>query len=192
MGFLFSGLFWGVVIILLGITVILKAVFHVDIPLFRIIFALCIIYFGLRVLVGGFHGGKERQTVVFGESRLSLTDDSEYNVVFGKGSLDLSGVEPGDRSDAIEFTTVFGKGTLIVNPNVPMRIKVSSAFGGVRMPDGTNIAFGDYTYRSKAYKEGSPFLNIKAAVVFGNLAVKASDSAVGPGPKSGNSTDDED
>mgnify|MGYP003990967287 FL=1 len=52
MPFLFSGLFWGVMLVLFGASMILRAVFNLDIPIFRIIFALVIIYFGVKLLLG--------------------------------------------------------------------------------------------------------------------------------------------
>jgi len=73
-----------VVIVLVGFTVILKVVFHVDIPLFRIVFVLCLIYFGVKVLVGGFNSGKDKPTVLFVESQMEVREsDNEYTVVFG-------------------------------------------------------------------------------------------------------------
>lgn len=177
MGFLFSGLFWGVIIILVGFTVILKAVFHIDIPLFRIVFALVLIYFGVKVLVGGFHGSRDKPTVLFGESQMEVQEsEKEYTVVFGKGLLDLSGVNPENRKTPVEFTTVFGQGTLKIDPGTPLRLKVSSAFAGARLPDGTNIAFGDYTYTSPSFDADEPFLDLEATVVFGNLVVEGRES----------------
>ena len=43
MGFLFSGVFWGGVLVLLGISIIIKVVFHIDIPVFRVVVALVLI-----------------------------------------------------------------------------------------------------------------------------------------------------
>jgi hypothetical protein len=53
-----------------------------------------------------------------------------------------------------------------------MKIKVSSAFGGGQMPDGRTVAFGERTYRSPGYREGSPCVNVKASVAFGGIEIR--------------------
>ncbi len=52
MGFLASGVFWGSVIILFGISIILNSVFGISIPVFKIVLALILIYFGISILAG--------------------------------------------------------------------------------------------------------------------------------------------
>jgi hypothetical protein len=48
---------------------------------------------------------------------------------------------------------------------------MNSAFGNAVAPDHSSISFGEYTYRSKSYKEGQPYLKIEADVVFGKLDI---------------------
>ena len=48
MCFLFGGVFWGIVLVLLGLSIIVRIVFNIHFPFFRILFALIIIYFGLK------------------------------------------------------------------------------------------------------------------------------------------------
>lgn len=77
MPFLFSGLFWGVMLVLFGASMILRAIFNLDIPIFRIVFADCklphrnINFFGDSKI--------ETPTYVEGENYLLLNVD----VVFG-------------------------------------------------------------------------------------------------------------
>ena len=60
MEFLASGVFWGSVIILFGVSIILNAVFGISIPVFRVVLALILIYFGIKILAGGaFHNDKK-------------------------------------------------------------------------------------------------------------------------------------
>ena len=49
-----AGVFWGALLIVIGLTLIIRFVFNVDFPVFRVILALFIIYIGLRILIGGF------------------------------------------------------------------------------------------------------------------------------------------
>ena len=62
---------------------------------------------------------------------------------------------------------IFAEGNIFLNPDIPTRVKISSAFGGAVAPDGGNIAFGEYIYKNAKYKEGVPALLVDAHVVFG-------------------------
>lgn len=181
MGFLTSGVFWGVVLILLGLSVVVKAVFHIDIPLFRILFALVVIYLGVRVLVGGFGGIQSRHSVVFGERDMRpVAGTRSYAVVFGQGALDLSGEKAPESARHLEFNTVFGSGRLILPRDVPVRVKASAVFGNARFPNGNNVAFGDHVYQSDAWNDGRPGLEIEATVVFGELVIRVADGPAQP------------
>jgi predicted tellurium resistance membrane protein TerC len=43
----------GILFLLIGLSILLKAVFHIDIPVVRTAFALFIIYIGFKMLLGG-------------------------------------------------------------------------------------------------------------------------------------------
>jgi|WetSurMetagenome_2_1015567.scaffolds.fasta_scaffold00046_49 predicted membrane protein len=174
MGFLFSGIFWGSVLILLGISVIIRIVFNVHVPLLRIMFALVLIYLGIRVLVGGAWCRWEGKngTVMFSDVKTELVgDSSEYNIIFGKGVIGLNDSALAEKGKKIKVNTIFGAGELRVDPSVPAIIKVTAAFGGARMPDGNMISFGEYVYKTKAFSDSAKAIRVDAAVVFGGLEI---------------------
>jgi hypothetical protein len=175
MGFLASGLFWGIVLCLLGVAMILKVAFNLDIPVFRIVLAGVLIVLGIRLLLGtSVRSGAIRNTIAFSEGEVRPGgDDKDVTVVFGHGRLDLTGIRPEDHKEPIEFTTVFGSSTLRLDPSVPTRVTLSSAFGGAKAPDGTQLAFGTYVYRTPGQTDEAPFLDIRATVVFGGLEIEA-------------------
>lgn len=170
--FFFSGVFWGVLLILLGVSLLLKILFNISIPIFRIAFALLLIYLGIKILLGGHGIEKRKNTVLFNDARIEYSDAfDEYNVVFGKGVIDLSNISLGNRTIEVKVNTVFGEGAIKINPTLPTEILVNSAFAGARMPDGNTISFGNYTYKSKNFKEGENHLKITSNVVFGSLKI---------------------
>lgn len=169
---LFSGLFWGVFLILIGLTIILKVLFNIGIPLFRIGFALLLIYFGIKILTGGPICSKGKNAVWFSESKIENTSSSDkYDIVFGKGVIDLSNVSLTSGTIKKEINTVFSAGVIKINPQLPTKIMVNSAFAGAKMPDGNVTSFGKYTYQSPNYKEGENHLEIAANVVFASLEI---------------------
>ena len=186
MDFLFSGLFWGIILILCGISVIVRIVFNIHIPIFRIVFALILIYFGIRVLVGGNWICAPRNwccssgnwncssgnSTVFGSSTMSVKPGkSEYKVVFGSAVIDATSEVSGE-TERISIKTVFGQSILNITPSVPTIIHVSAAFGEARLPDGNSVSFGESTYKNAAAKEGkAPMREIDVRVVFGSFVV---------------------
>lgn len=171
MNFLFSGLFWGLILVLIGISVIIKAVFKIDIPIVRLIFALILIYFGLKMLLGGFRIGTER-TIIFQEAELKAgARDSEYNIIFGSGEINISDLKLEDRIIRIEADIIFGSGKVLLPAGIPVIVKTSTVFGQCRLPDAQTSAFGDRTYRSPGIDTSQPYLILELDVVFGSAEI---------------------
>jgi hypothetical protein len=173
MSFLFTGLFWGCLIILFGLSVILKAVFHIHFPIFRVLLGVILIYWGLTFVIGKpwLRCGAPRNTVLFEERTSSVAaEGGEYSVIFGKSTIDASGPLT-EKSRRIQVTTVFGQSTVIISSTIPTLVRVSSAFAGARLPDGNIASFGEYTYRNKACEGKKPERFVHVNVVFGGADI---------------------
>lgn len=173
MGFVFSGLFWGLLIILIGVSIIINVTFNIKLPLFRIIAALIFIFIGLSILFKGF-GPNKSNDVIFNKSELAYqSDNKEYNVIFGKGNIDLSSLKEVPENTTLEINCIFGEGDVILNTDIPVKLKIDSAFASAQAPDGNSITFGNYTYKTESFDTNKPYLKIKANVVFGALNFRA-------------------
>jgi hypothetical protein len=166
----FSGIFWGVVLILLGIGVIVNITLKTRIPFFRIFFAILLIYIGISALIGPrwrpHHRRWERR------SRVLVTGPSEkHDILFGDGEIDLTGIQVSGQTVRAEVDVVFGRGLVRLNPDVPTRVEVSSAFAEAKLPDGSRIAMGDHVWRSPGLDESKPHLAVEADVVFGSMEI---------------------
>ena len=174
MNFLSSGLFWGVVLILMGISLIFKHVFHIDLYLFRVFGALFVIYLGINILTGGtFLPGHSNNSegdrsgdVVFGRINFGKAKNrAEYNTVFGRGEL----VIDENTRGPIELNTVFGWSVLRVDPSVRVDIELVSVFSGVFLPDGSIVSFGKTHHRAGPGQK-TP-VEIQCNTVFGKLEI---------------------
>ena len=169
------GFFWGFVLICIGLAIIFRVVF--DINLFRIIIAVLIILFGVRILVGKNwipeKSKKERDTVFSDHNYREIPKDrTEYNVIFGKSVFDFTGMDSTiHESVQIKVDVVFGAAIIKINPNMPVKIKSEAVFGGSKMPDGNTVAFGNITYTTNSYKRDTPHFYIESDVVFGGIEV---------------------
>jgi hypothetical protein len=168
-----DGIFWGSVLILVGVWFIVRRTVPVHIPVIRIIVAVLFVYAGVRILA---HGpvSTDRNTAVFSESTMSYSPDRgrEYNLIFSSGAVDLSSAAPSGTSIRAEVNVIFANAILRINQSLPVRVNMSSAFGTVESPTGSSIAFGDMVYATPSYREGAPALEIHATAVFGRLKIQ--------------------
>jgi hypothetical protein len=171
MNILFKEAYWGALIILVGLLLILRNVFKIEVPVFGIIVPIIIITLGISLLIG-FRERHTDNSTVFGQGQVVAdSSESSYSVVFGKGEYDLRSLRPTDKNIPIEVNAVFSDVKVRIKQNTPIRIKLESAFAGGKVPSGKVAAFGDRSFVTNAFNENSPFIDLKATVVFGNLDI---------------------
>jgi len=170
-----AGLFWGALLLLLGIALIIKVVFNVDFPIFKIIIGVFFILIGLKVLFGrvlipeGKIGPEE--TIFTERIYKDPQNNKEYSVVFGKGVYDFTNVDLSQGDYNVEINTVFGGSVIKIDDDMPVRIEADAVFAGAELPDGNTAVFGSSLYTTKNYTRDSASLNIKVGVVFGGSQV---------------------
>ncbi len=172
------GLFMGVLIILLGVGIIVNVIFHIHLPIFKILFGLFLIYIGLRIIFGSWISfpsflGNSGNAVFQERTYRGLPRDSkEYNAIFGKAVVDLRGIYLKEKVTIIKINAVFGGAEVLLSESTPVRIKADAVFGGVQLPDNISGAFGTSTYLSKNFDENKNYLIIEGTTVFGGIVVR--------------------
>jgi len=167
-------LLWGFVLILLGISMVIKAVFHISLPLFRIAFAIFIIWWGVKSLLGNFKSTSSGNNTALFRSGYIMPDngESDYNIIFGSGIVDLRGEDLSNGSKTVNVSAVFGSVKILVNPDIPTITKVSVAFGEAKTPEGVISFLGDRKFSNSANGEDKKVLSIICDAVFGTIEVK--------------------
>jgi len=169
-------LFWGLLLVILGLSLIFRIVFNIDFPLFKIFIAFVLIYFGVKMLFGSFNGPKfetKETEVVFNEKQYANPESNrDYSVVFGKGVYDFRDFDLKGEKQRVKISTVFGATVIKISKTMPVRIKVESAFAGTDLPDGNSAVFGSTTYTSPGFDSEKPYLDLKLEVVFGGCEVR--------------------
>ena len=168
-----DGIFWGSVLILVGVWFIVRRLLPVHIPVIRILVAVLFVYAGVRILARG-PVSTDQNVAIFSESRMTYAPNHsrEYNLIFSSGVVDLTSAAPSGAGIRAEVNVIFGSGTLLINPAVPVRVSMSSAFGTVESPNGRSVAFGDTVYTTDSWREGAPAVEIHATAVFGRLTIQ--------------------
>jgi len=171
-----SALFWGLLLIILGLSLIFRIVFNIDFPLLKIIIAFVFIFLGLRLLFGSFgmaHFRGGEHDVIFGERKYeSFESGKEYNIVFGKGVYDFRDFTLDGAVRKVKVSTVFGGSEIRLPRDLPVRIRVDAAFAGANLPNGNTAVFGNTIYESPGFNPSAPYLDLKIDVVFGGVDVR--------------------
>lgn len=169
------GVFWGVVITLIGIGILVNVVFKVNLPIFKILIGLFFIYLGLQIIFGwrccGGNWGSKSDVVFHQQTISNVAGNGEYNAVFGKVNVDLRNLQLTEKVTRLEVNAVFGGAEIWLRPNMPFKINADAAFGGVQMPANSAGGFGSTTYTSPNFDESQNYLLLKVAAVFGGVVV---------------------
>ena len=170
-----SGLLWGLLLVLLGLSILSKTIFGFAIPFIRIIFALYLLYIGFMLLLSAV-GYNTNIFFLLGSNKSKIKHMSHsktsYSVVFANGTIDLSDLTITQQPTTIDISTVFGNSTLILDPAIPTQITVNNTFARTLFPDGTDFtAMGEKQIRFGTDDQNAQLI-IKANVVFGNFLIK--------------------
>ena len=176
---LFTKIFWGGLIVLFGLSIIINAVFKINFPFFKVFVSLVIIYIGFKMLFGGFgfkmnNNGEENSTV-FSSTRIQvekIDGNLEFNSVFGSQILDFRNVTSIADEAEIEISAVFGGVKVYLPENVTLKMKANSAFGSVKSPNGEVTNFGEArkTISKGGEHEKTVYLEVNA--VFGSVDMR--------------------
>jgi len=164
MNFFFSGTFWGILLILWGLSLVLKAIIpNIKFPLGTIFISICIIVFGIQLLMSGFGGrrtnSEDRPKHGFSDHQTSEFTE-ELNVVFSTDSINLNSVDVSTHDRFVEVNAVFGKATIYVSKDVPIRLETNAVFGKVNKDSQLKWA-----------TRGETALVVEAAAVFGSIDI---------------------
>lgn len=154
MSFFASGAFWGVLIILWGLSLVLKSFFpKINIPMGSIFVAICFILFGVQLLMSSM-GEKENKTseINFKEgARVSKHGTEEINVVFSSGVYDMTDIKNLETNRSMEINVVFGSATIYIAPETPVIIDGTAVFGKIYKDTHLRLANKDeYALRIEA------------------------------------------
>jgi predicted membrane protein len=171
------GLFWGLFLIFVGLALIIKFVFNLEIPVLRIALAIFLIMIGIRLLLRNrwdWNFNPNERDVIFRETRIpgNDIDRSEYNVIFGKALFDLTDLDSTDLPKTIKINTIFGGTQVKVNEEMPLMISGDAVFAGAKLSSDNSTVFGELSYKSNTFKSQSDCLHIKSDVIFGAFELK--------------------
>jgi len=168
---MYNTLLFGVILIMLGLSLLIKTIFGLDLPIFRLLIAGFLLYFGFMTLVGG--KPFDQKWIFFSEKILTPTQPiRQYNIVFGKGIIDLSQISPTIDEHTVKINTIFGETIIKTNAQIPTTIQAHVTFGETTLPDTRHLSLGSDTYSSLSNNE-KVRLRIESNTIFGSTKIQA-------------------
>ena len=171
MRFLSSGIFWGFIVILFGVGILLKSVFHVNIPFFKILIGIIIIFFAISFIVGAM--SQRKSEAIFRDYNFNfVTIEKEYNIVFSKSVFDFTNFNFSNyNGEFIKINSAFSKSEIYLSRNFEYEIRADSVFGVVSLPNGESVSFGNIARLENAENSGLKRINLHVSSVFGETKI---------------------
>lgn len=172
------GLLIGVTLLLIGLALVIKALFGVHFPILRTIVALGLLYAGIRILLarGSDTTSSIHQEVVFSEALFTSlpAEFTKFQVFFGKAVFDFTALPVPElgRVYHMQVTTVFGGVFFVLPGHLPAEINYNLTFAGGQTPVPEHTFMGSRTIRLGAESGVEPQIRIDIDVVFGGLHIE--------------------
>lgn len=170
-----SRLFWGVIIVIFGVSLIFNYVFKINLPIFKILIGLGIIYIGVSVVMSGFNvsfGKSNDHDAIFSTQSVNpevLGEKEEFNSIFGRITVDLRNAGLPDRG-YLEINAVFGNSVVYLPADVRVRLKSGSVFGSVSNKERSLSGLGGSSTESGP-ESAQKHLEIEANAIFGEVKI---------------------
>ncbi len=161
-----NNLFWGVLVLLFGLSMVVKALFGFTFPILKPLIGVLLIYMGIVMIFNLNHG---KNVVRFGNAYFQDSFPArKYSVLFGKGTIDLSRMEIPQTPTHMKINTIFGESNITINKNIPTRIILHSVFADTTLPYDLMKQTGSNIYQ---LGDAQPLLTIEINVVFGKTKI---------------------
>lgn len=163
-----NNMFWGVLLLLFGISLIIKAIFGFHIPIIKPVIGLFFIYLGITIILDIRHG---RAGFSMGETHVKAIHPArQYSIVFGNGTIDLSNMKQPEKPVRVKINTVFGQSFITLNKAIPTQIQLNSVLAEALLPYDDLRQTSNTLY---TMGDAEPLLYLDINVVFGKTEVNA-------------------
>lgn len=174
--------FWGIFFLVAGVALLIRVVFNIDFPVLKVLAGSFLIILGFRIIFGDLHiwplnSGKNE--FFFKSSNLSAGSEpsGSYRLLFSNTRFDLTGLLLSGNTQNIKIVSIFSGTTILIDPDLPLDVRVDAVFAGVKFPGRNTPVFGRGVYHSPDLNREKPYVDITASVVFGNIVVMYGDYA---------------
>lgn len=194
-----SGLFWGAILILIGVLFLLDNFYYIDFgDIIATYWPLILVAIGIKIImdkrrdkdiIDDINSGEQESTTfgssgtdfvsesnIFGDINLKLTSGKfrggSINNVFGDIKLDISEVKLAEGVTRISISGVFGDITLVTPKDIPLTLRGSAVAGDIAARGNKKDGlFPNMNYSDRGYEQAKSRLDIRSSIVFGSITV---------------------
>lgn len=156
-----------VLTILLGILLLLNAVLPWNIPIWKALIALFLIWLGFGMFGGSGEGEKEVALFTCRTKVEADGKDREYTHAFCSADINLTDLEQIPKR--LAFNAVFSSVRLRLPVDANIHIHACGAFCSVNLPGGQNLAFGEEDCDCGSRDANAPAMRVDINCVFGTV-----------------------
>jgi hypothetical protein len=163
--------FWGLVLVIFGISFLLKYVLHIQFPLLRLLLSTFLIYIGIALLITTPKSCISKNSGLSVNSGLIFSQNNQkISVAFTRCVIDARNL---DETQGNEFKIDIFCGDCILRVNKGQRVKIiaDSFFGDLSLPNNKFPQNSNYTYLSSGLIENESFKIITVDNTFGHLTI---------------------
>lgn len=162
-----QGIFWGIMIIIFGLILLIKQLFNLEFPVIKVFIGVFLVMLGIKLLFFKtlpLNGPSKGGDVVFGSKEMNFIEDiREYNTVFGSLTLDMTELKE-SVSGRYEVNAVFGEANVLINDKTKVNLRSDVVLGSVEGPRPIEMFEFENNIDSNVIE-----IEIKASAVFGSI-----------------------
>ncbi len=165
----------GIILFGVGMFFFLRYFFKLNSVVYKPVGVFLIILVGVQMMFSELRFGNdpESNTIVGKGPAIAPTVASDtYNVFFGVGENDFTGLPVGNGNTFIETNTMFAKSNIYIKGDAPVRVLIYPTLGVVTLPNGLKfIPFFKNVYKTKAYSDSEKAITIKVNITLGAVSI---------------------
>ena len=170
--FLFSGWFWGLILVMVATGSIIKSILKINLSLFLIFILIMVIFFTINL----FNLNNSASTTYFTSEEIikvkNVSEINQYNCAFCNLTFDLTLLDISSLEyEEIEISNLMGKLKILINKSQKIKIQSRTFFGSAITPDEAKTILGNHIYFTSRYSEFNPYTTINMETIFGSTEV---------------------
>jgi hypothetical protein len=170
--FLFTGWFWGVILIMVATGLIIKSVFRVRFSLLLMAMVIVLIFFIVNLFGGS---SSDSVTFIIAKKTIKINTISEintYNNAFSNIIYDLTQLDaPAAEISGLEINNLMGKTQILINRSHRIKLETRSILSASKTPDNIKTIAGNHVYFTGRYSKANPHTVIQIKTIFGSTDI---------------------
>lgn len=158
---------WGLILIAIGLSFLINAIFGLNIPIFKILLAAFFIYMGIKILMPDKLEKWCKTTRICSFRSETSSEEDKYKVCFTSTTIDLNSLSHLTTPKTVYISAQFAEVKVLLPHNVPVHVKADSTFASVNLPNTKNSS--EYV---NLYSSSEPMLIVLIDAAFANVAVR--------------------